>query len=166
MPLLQLTRPAGPWLHLFVAAPTDACDAVWGLEQAAPLRLVARVVRGRKATTTAAFFDEASAALQFPYYFGENWDAFYDCLSDLSWLRAEAVVLFFADAVHLLEKAAAAEVQRFVTVLNETVRDWNEPDPPQAPRPFHVVFHAIPEDEAALQKRSQTLGLSLHRLAH
>jgi RNAse (barnase) inhibitor barstar len=166
MKLPHLTRPAGPWLHLFVATHAEACNAVWGLEQSAPLRLAARVVRGRKATTTAAFFDEASAALQFPYYFGENWDAVHDCLADLSWLRAEAVVVFFADAVHLLEKAAAGEVPRFLTVLNETVRDWNQPDPPQAPRPFHVVFHATPEAEAGLTRRWQALGLSLHRPAH
>ena len=29
----HLTRPAGPWLHLFVAAPAEACNAVWGLDQ-------------------------------------------------------------------------------------------------------------------------------------
>ena len=164
MQLAHLTRPAPPWLHLGVATPADACDAVWGLERSAPLRLVARVVRGRKATTAAAFFDEVSAALQFPYYFGENWDAFNDCLTDLSWLRADAVVLFLADAVRLLDKATAGEAQRFVTVIKDTVRERNRPDPPAAARPFHVLFHAVSEDEAALQKRWQALGLSLHRL--
>jgi RNAse (barnase) inhibitor barstar len=158
MDLAQLTRPAGPWLHLLVATPSAASDDLRALAQAAPLRLAARVIRGRKATTVAAFFDEVSAALQFPCYFGENWDAFRDCLADLSWLRAEAVVLLLADAAHLLEKATAAEVQSFLVVLNDAVQRWNG-----AARPFHVIWHTAPAEEEALKRRWQAAGLSLHR---
>jgi RNAse (barnase) inhibitor barstar len=160
MQLEQLTRPEGPWLHLLVATPSDAWDELRALEQAARVRLAARVIRGRKAATVADFFDEASAALQFPYYFGENWDAFRDCLSDLSWLEADAVVVFIADAAHLLEQASAAEVQSFVTVVRDAVQRWSE-----AGRPFHVVFQSAPKDEAAVKKHWQAAHLTLHGLA-
>ena len=33
-------------------------------------------------TAKESFLGTLSAALQFPDYFGYNWDAFYDCLSD------------------------------------------------------------------------------------
>ena len=32
-------------------------------------------------------------ALRFPDWFGDNWDALQDCLSDLSWLPAEGYLL-------------------------------------------------------------------------
>jgi hypothetical protein len=43
---------------------------------------VVHTVRGRKSRTVAIFFDEVAAALQFPYYFGENWNALGDLLND------------------------------------------------------------------------------------
>lgn len=48
--------------------------------------LTVRTVRGSKMLTEDQLFTEVSAALQFPYYFGENWPAFDECLADLEWL--------------------------------------------------------------------------------
>jgi hypothetical protein len=164
MDLQRLARAQGPWLHLLVAEPSDACNALWALERGAPVPLAARVVRGRKAPTSAALFDECAAALQFPYYFGENWDALRDCLADLAWLRVEAVVLCVADAVHLLDKAPPDEARRLVQVLEETVRHWHQPAKPHKPRPFHVVLHATPREEGALLRRWQALTPFLDHL--
>jgi hypothetical protein len=40
-------------------------------------------------------FDRCAAALAFPSWFGHNWDAFSDCLGDLSWLPGVGYVLLW-----------------------------------------------------------------------
>jgi hypothetical protein len=161
--LSVFASPAGPWLHLLEAPPADVSNLARALERGG--KLAARVLRGRKSATVPALFDEWSAALQFPLYFGDNWDAFRDCLTDLAWLPAEGYVLLIADAVHLLRAAPPAEPGRFVAVLQDAVESWNTPEKPRQPRPFHVVFHAAPGEAPALVQRWQAEGLPLSRLA-
>lgn len=47
---------------------------------------VVRSIRGHKCRTIDGMIDEFSSALQFPWYFGENWPAFDECICDLDWL--------------------------------------------------------------------------------
>lgn len=164
MNLHPLTQPAAPWLHLLSATPPNAWDALRSLPQAAGARWAARFIRGRKARTVNHFFDECSAALQFPPYFGENWDACYDCLADLSWLHADGVIVCITDAVHLLDGAPAEQIQRCSTVLGNATQLGSQPRPPKTVRPLHVVFQATPLEEAALLKRWEAAGVHLNRL--
>jgi len=39
--------------------------------------------------------------LSFPDYFGENWDAVIDCLSDLTWSQASEAIIDHAGMPHL-----------------------------------------------------------------
>lgn len=149
-----LTRTARPWVHRWVGSGSDLSDAVVALETSeAPGRVAARVLRGRKATTKRAFLDEASAALQFPAYFGHNWDAFADCLTDLAWLHADAAVICIADAGHLLENASARDVDALVEVLTEAVRTVNAEGRGVGPNSLHLVLHTTPEDLDLFEQR-------------
>jgi hypothetical protein len=42
-----------------------------------------------------AVLERTAAALGFPDWFGNNWDALEDCLTDLSWREADGHVLLF-----------------------------------------------------------------------
>jgi hypothetical protein len=86
----------------------------------APEGTVTRIVRGQRCVSKERTLQEWAAAFQFPSYFGNNWDAFEECLNDLAWLNARQVVAFVtrADAMvprspgafaMLLEILAAAE---------------------------------------------------------
>lgn len=55
-----------------------------GLRYALPeAGYLVREVRGAKMPTVARLYDEFAAAFQFPAYFGENKDAFDECMRDL-----------------------------------------------------------------------------------
>ncbi|HEU4322766.1 MAG TPA: barstar family protein [Roseiflexaceae bacterium] len=43
----------------------------------------------------ASFLRACADAMQFPDYFGRNWDALEECLNDLSWVPADGYVLVY-----------------------------------------------------------------------
>jgi len=62
-------------------------------------------------------------ALAFPAWFGGNWDAFEDCLGDLSWQPAPGYVLLLEHGKHF----GAGHKQEFVTaveVLDGVAEFW------------------------------------------
>lgn len=77
-----------------------------------------RVIRGRKSAKSSAFFDESAAALQFPDYFGENWDAFEECLQDLAEDVASHIVIVVTDAARLLADADPTALAILLGILS------------------------------------------------
>ena len=78
-----------------------------------------------------ALMQRIAAALQFPSWFGANWDALEDCLGDLSWSRAGGHVLLFEGAAEL----PADERGILLDVLASAAASWKERG-----RPFFAVF--------------------------
>jgi hypothetical protein len=74
----------GPALFALAAAPSAVSDRITAWISANPDWQILRV-RGDRSRDEEHFMTEVAAVLQFPYYFGENWDAFWDCMRDLSW---------------------------------------------------------------------------------
>ena len=50
--------------------------------------------------------ERIAQALEFPQWFGGNWDALEDCLTDLSWSKAAGHVLLFEGAGGLAARRA------------------------------------------------------------
>lgn len=44
-------------------------------------------IRGKMCDDIDGFFREVSSSMRFPYYFGWNWAAFDECITDLEWLN-------------------------------------------------------------------------------
>jgi RNAse (barnase) inhibitor barstar len=167
MPINRVLRPEGPWLHPFVATTSDAYDRVWALQKAGETRVVCRTIRGQKARTTQALFDEFAAALQFPYYFGENWDAFDECLTDLEWLPADAYVLLIENSTHLLETETSEQLSAFFQALERAGREWGTPVVGQFPRPakgFHVLLQCTLEEKSSLHQKLEAAKVSFEPL--
>lgn len=51
-------------------------------------------IDGRRVTDKAGFLRAVARTLEFPDYFGENWDALEECLTDLEWVRASGFVVY------------------------------------------------------------------------
>lgn len=108
--------------------------------------LTVRVVRGRKMRTVGGLFDEFAAALQFPLYFGENMDAFDECIANLETLPlGKGYVVVFTEPDQTLADAPAEELQSLVNALDSANASWSQPvelgewwDRPAVP--FHVVL--------------------------
>ena len=79
--------------------------------------------------------ERIARALEFPHWFGGNWDALEDCLTDLSWSKAGGHVL-------LLEGAAELHVDErgiLVDILAAAAAWWAD-----RKRPFFAVFPGSP----------------------
>jgi hypothetical protein len=150
------------WLWQIESA-QDASTAMYGWREA---RLVVRTVRGHKMRTIAGLDDEFAAALQFPWYFGENWPAFEDCITDLAELPAEAgYAVVVTDPLLVLEENPA-DFAVLVRVLTRAVAKWAAPveagewwDRP--PVPFNVVLAATPAELDSVRERWAKAGAHL-----
>ena len=110
---------------------------------------VIRMIRGKKSLTVEDFFNEISAALQFPYYFGENGAALNDCIQDLEWIFGDAYILMISDAELFLKEAPGA-FETIMEIMADAQRLWLNPneydDRDRQPTPFHLFFHSADPD--------------------
>jgi RNAse (barnase) inhibitor barstar len=81
------------------------------------------VLDGAAAGSRAGFFTEIARELRFPDYFGHNWDAVYDCLTDMSWLPADGYVIV-VDGFDHLATAAPDQWEIGLKVLREACAFW------------------------------------------
>lgn len=161
-----LLTPRPPWAHLVCGAGRDLECA---LRVGAPANVgaVVRVVRGGRCATKRGLMQEWAAALQFPYYFGENWDAFEECVNDLGWLPARGYILAVTDAERLL--AESDDLAILVSILDTAGARWGGgagagPDRPNLPVSFHVVFQCDPQKEDETRHRFADAGVALRAL--
>jgi Barstar (barnase inhibitor) len=78
-----------------------------------------------------ALMQRIAHALEFPRWFGGNWDALEDCLTDLSWSKAGGHVLLIEGA----EGLPGDERGILVDILASAAGWWAE-----RKRPFFAVF--------------------------
>jgi len=113
-----------------------------GVRFRTPDGYLARELRGAKMRTIAGVFDEFAAAFQFPYYFGENKDAFDECLRDLDEFVGEApgYVAIVRDSAELLAQRPA-EREWFTAAMADCAAHWS-----RRGVPFRVVLQHGPAD--------------------
>lgn len=66
-------------------------------------------LRGLRCKDEDDFFKEVSAAFQFPWYFGENWPAFDECICDLEWLCFKRIFMVIEDFSQIFNRNIALQ---------------------------------------------------------
>ena len=76
--------------------------------------------KARNATTLHRIL---AKGLHFPDWYGGNWDALADCLTDMSWNEADGYLLILQGA-EVLQAADPACFATLLNVLKEAVTNW------------------------------------------
>ena len=84
--------------------------------------------------THSDLFSAIADAMNFPEYFGKNWDALEECLCDLEWISAKGYVLLIHRANQFWQHAPK--------LAGQLVESWLFCDGYWLSRniPFHVIF--------------------------
>lgn len=143
------------FLFVVTLNPSDFSTEVIGWRDSG---LTVRVVRGLKMVGFDGLMAEFAAALQFPYYFGENWVAFQECLEDMDWLpTGQGVVIAVMDAADVLSDETDADLGVLVRSFMRAQATYARPvadgewwDRPAIP--FHVVLQCDPKSPKRLDK--------------
>ena len=73
----------------------------------------------------AEFLRRCALALEFPAWFGGNWDAFFDCLADLSW-RPAAGHLLLLEHTGDMRRHAPEALDTAIAILGDAAVAWQE----------------------------------------
>jgi hypothetical protein len=116
--------------------------------------------------TIDALFNEFSSQLDFPSYFGRNWDALDECLADLNWLPGSAYVLLIEHARYTLDNEPPSQLETFFRIIECVAKEWATPvnnyefwDRPEIA--FHLVLHEVPDHFPALTVLLQKSGINV-----
>ncbi len=81
-----------------------------------------------------ALLERIAEALRFPQWFGANWDALEDCLTDLSWRAAAGYLLIFENG-GAARDLPPEDYGTLLDVLDSSAKNWATRD-----TPFFAVF--------------------------
>lgn len=145
---LQSSKP--PWTALLVLKPGQRVDSAVNT----PGGFIRRVISGASCRSASGLFAEMARVLEFPDYFGHNWDALEECLADLEWLPAKGYVVLFTDA-QLILPDDEEEFATFLEVLSDAGEAWASGQGGQGgkrPIPFHTLLTVSEREQSKLRR--------------
>lgn len=74
-------------------------------------------------------FEAIAAGMKFPEYFGHNFDALYDCLTDLTWQDSSATVIILTGC-DALYASAPEDWETLINVFVAAAEFWRDEDVP------------------------------------
>ncbi|MET9134973.1 barstar family protein [Streptomyces antibioticus] len=114
-------------------------------------------MRGKEMRDSDGVFSQFYEALRLPDYFGWNWNALRDCLTDLHWISAKHFLLTVDDADTVLSESSE-EREILFRALNDAVTFWaQKPElPGQEKTTFQVVLLRPPDIQEEVLREIRT----------
>jgi RNAse (barnase) inhibitor barstar len=119
----ELVSLFGSYLNSGIHHAAPGIDAVVLEEAAAAHGLDFIHIKLSEASDKACVLRTISEALGCPDYFGMNWDALYDCLTDMSWRPSPGYVLHFA-GLKLQYRDSQSTGETLMRVLDAAAGYW------------------------------------------
>ena len=86
-------------------------------------------LEGQKIEKKEQFFNHAAIAMKFPSHFGNNWDAFYDCITEFDGVEAEGFVIYF-DHTDAFATHHESQLETLVELFQDAVDFWEDEGKP------------------------------------
>ena len=115
--MLKGGKPGGVFWYNSHASPADVARAASGA------KLAYFHIEGQMLMRKEQFLNHAAVAMHFPDWFGDNWDAFEDCLTDLSWVDADGYVILY-DHTDLFAEHAPQHFDTLIEIFKESADFW------------------------------------------
>lgn len=126
-----------------------------------------RVLRGSRMPTRRDALEHVAEVMEFPSYFGRNWDAVDECLSDLDWLPSARGFVIVVDGADRVLAEEREELRTFVGVMRCAAEAWATPVRRGEPWDHgYVQFRVVLGfEDAATEQRWGSAGMAGPRIA-
>ena len=123
-------------------------------------KLYLTILDGKKLSNRNQILYNIGVAFKFPDYYGKNWDAFNDCITDLDWISAEYYLLLINNADKIESQGENFSI--FFNILEDAAKVWKKGNDffPIAipPTPFNIILNtSLKKGDAIVQKISTIL---------
>ena len=117
----------------------DTPPGVYWLKSRVPVTEISKLAKakkfaffhleGKKIEGKQQFLNHAAVVMHFPDHFGNNWDAFEDCITDLEWIEADGYVIYF-DHTEAFAEHHESELETVVELFQDAIDSWKEEGKP------------------------------------
>lgn len=80
-------------------------------------------LEGKKIEKKDQFLNHAAVAMKFPDHFGNNWDAFYDCLTDMESVDSSGYAIYF-DHTDSFAQHHESQLETVIELFQDAVDFW------------------------------------------
>ncbi len=95
------------------------------IDEASRSGIVLFYFNGEQISSKKDFFNTAKGVMDLPDYFGDNWDAFEECINDLSWVPSRKYIFVYHNASRFFSKSRE-DGEILTDILEAARQNWRD----------------------------------------